>query len=137
MPRIALVVAQFYEELAAEMEDQASEYAAERDVSVVETVHVPGVFDTSLAADRLARRSDVDAVVVLGAVITGDTDHDQVVAHTTAHRLGEVSPSRDTPVTFGIVGPGMSGAEAHERVEKAARAVDAAVDTLERVPPAL
>ncbi len=37
----------------------------------------PGSYDTPLAADRLARRSDIDAVAVLGAIISGDTDHDR------------------------------------------------------------
>ncbi|PSP55571.1 hypothetical protein BRC73_08990 [Halobacteriales archaeon QH_7_66_37] len=42
---------------------------------------------------------------MLGAVVTGDTDHDQVVAHTAAQRLSDVGLQRDTPVTFGVGGP--------------------------------
>jgi 6,7-dimethyl-8-ribityllumazine synthase len=136
MVTVALVVAEFYEELAAEMESRARENAAERDATVVESARVPGVYNAPLAADRLARRSDVDTVAVLGAVVTGDTDHDQVVAHSTAHRLAEVSLDRDTPVGFGVIGPGMSGAEARERVEYGTAAVDAALDTFEALPPA-
>jgi 6,7-dimethyl-8-ribityllumazine synthase len=134
MPGIALVVAQFYEALAAEMAAAARENAAARDADVVATVPVPGVYDAPLAADRLARREDVDAVAVLGAVVAGDTDHDQVVAHAAARRLSDVALDRDTPVTFGVMGPGMSHEEAAARVEKAARAVDGALDLFESLP---
>jgi 6,7-dimethyl-8-ribityllumazine synthase len=133
---IALVVGRFYPDLADEMEALARANADERDAAVVERVDVPGVYDAPLAADRLARREAVDAVAVLGAVVTGDTDHDRVVAHATANRLADVALDRDTPVTFGVVGPDMSGAEARERVEKAAGAVDAAVDLVAALPAA-
>lgn len=134
MTSLGLVIAQFYEELAASMEDQARKKVAPRDAEVEETVYLHGVYDSPLAADRLARRDDVDAVAVLGTVITGDTDHDQVVAHTAARKLSDVSLHRDTPVAFGVIGPDMSAAEAHDRIEYAAEAVDIALDTVEALP---
>jgi len=73
-------------------------------------------------------------VAVLGAVVTGDTDHGQVVTHTAADKLGDVSLDRDTPVAFGVIGPDMSSAEAHERIEYAVNAVDADVDTVGELP---
>jgi 6,7-dimethyl-8-ribityllumazine synthase len=131
MTQLGLVVARFNESVTGPMEEQARDAAAERDAEIVETIHVPGSYDTPLAADRLARRSDVDAVAVLGAVVTGDTDHDRVIADATAQGLTQVSLERDTPVLFGVSGPGMSGAEARERVEKGAEAVYAAVEMVE------
>ncbi|WP_227134930.1 6,7-dimethyl-8-ribityllumazine synthase [Halorubellus salinus] len=128
-PRVALVVARFYPDLADEIAAAAEARVETRDAEVVERVPVPGAYDAPLVADRLARRDVVDAVAVLGVVVTGDTDHDQVVTHATARLLGRVALDRDTPVGFGVLGPDMSGAEAHERVEKAASAVDAALDT--------
>jgi 6,7-dimethyl-8-ribityllumazine synthase len=133
MVSVGLVIAQFYETMAEEMEEQAHERIAERDAEIT-TLHVPGVYDSPLAADRLARCDGIEAVAVLGAVVTGDTDHDQVVTHTAADKLGDVSLDRDTPVTFGAIGPDMSAAEAHERIEYAVNAVDAAVDTVEELP---
>jgi 6,7-dimethyl-8-ribityllumazine synthase len=136
MVTLGLVVAEFYENLAAEMEAQARTNADRRDATVGERVAVPGVYDAPLAADRLARRDDIDAVAVLGVVITGDTDHDRVVTHAAARQLSTVSVDRDTPVTFGVQGPNMSEAEARGRIEKGARAVDAAVDLVEALPKA-
>jgi 6,7-dimethyl-8-ribityllumazine synthase len=113
------------------MEERAREAAAARDAEIAETLHVPGSYDTPLAADRLARRKDIAAVVVLGAVVTGDTEHDRVIAEAAAQGLTQVSLDRDKPVLFGVSGPGMSGAEARERVDKGAEAVYAAVEMVE------
>jgi 6,7-dimethyl-8-ribityllumazine synthase len=131
MTTIGLVVAQFNHAVITEMQAAAEAAAAERDVTIVETLEVPGVYDSPLAADRLARREGIDAVVVIGAIVTGDTEHDRVIADAAAGALTDVSLERDTPVTFGVSGPGMSGAEARERTEKGAEAVNAAVDILE------
>jgi 6,7-dimethyl-8-ribityllumazine synthase len=136
MTALGLILTQYYEEIAAAMEDRAREKVARRDAEIVETVSLPGVYDTPLAADRLARRVDIDAVAVLGAVVTGDTDHDQVVAHTAARRLSEVSLQRDTPVTFGVLGPAMSYEEAEARIDNATDAVTTAIDTVDALPAA-
>jgi len=127
MVALGLVVARFNASVTEPMEESAREAAADADATVVETVHIPGVYDAPLAADRLARRDDIDAVAVIGAVVSGDTDHDQVISHATAQRLSDVSLDRDTPVAFGVSGPGMSGAEARERVEKGAEAAESAI----------
>ena len=134
MTSLGLVVAEFNASVTEEMESVARDAAAEADATVAETVHIPGVYDAPLAADRLARRDDIDAVAVLGAIVTGDTDHDQVIGEAVAGRLTDVSLERDTPVTFGVSGPGMSGAEARERIDKGAEAVNAAVEMARSLP---
>ncbi|WP_115862627.1 6,7-dimethyl-8-ribityllumazine synthase [Halorussus litoreus] len=133
MVSLGLVVARFNREVTEQMEERALEAAADRSADVVETLRVPGAYDAPLAADRLARREAVDAVAVVGTIVTGDTDHDSVIADAAAQGLTDVSLDRDTPVTFGVGGPGMSGAEARERVDKGAEAVDAAVDLAEEL----
>ena len=107
MVRLGFVVAQFNKEspVTNEMAAAARDRAVERDARVVETIEVPGSYDAPLAADRLARRDDVDAVVALGAIITGDTDHDRVIADAAAQGLTDVSLDRDTPVALGIIAP--------------------------------
>jgi len=134
MSSLGFVVAQFYDELATEMERSARAAAAERGAEVGEMIPVPGAYDTPLAADRLARRDAVHAVCVLGAVVSGDTDHDDVIVRSVARALTEVSLDRDTPIGFGVLGPAMSMAEARERVDKGAEAVDSALDQLEALP---
>ncbi len=127
MIRLGLVVAEFNRSVTERMEQRARDRVATRDATIVTTLSVPGSYDTPLAADRLARRDDIDAVAVLGAIVTGDTDHDQVIATATTQKLTDVSLDRDTPVAMGITGPGMSGAEARERVEIGERTIDDAI----------
>jgi 6,7-dimethyl-8-ribityllumazine synthase len=128
MVNIGLVVARYNRSVTEAMETSAREAARSAGAEVVETVHVPGAYDAPLAADRLACREEVAAVAVLGAVVTGDTDHDRVIASAAARGLTDVSLDRDTPVTFGVIGPGMSAAEARERVGRGAAAVEGALD---------
>lgn len=129
MAAIGLVVSQFDKtgEVIPRMEAAAKEALSDADAHLAETIHVPGSYDTPLAADRLARRDDIDAVVVLGAIVTGDTDHDQVIARAAASGLTRVSLDRDTPVALGILGPGMTAAEARERIDYARVAVESAL----------
>ncbi len=136
MVGLGLVVAEYYDGVADAMEERARETAQSAGAEVVASVRVPGAYDTPLAADRLARDDAVDAVVTLGAIVTGDTDHDQVIGHATAQSLTDVSRDRDLPVTLGVAGPGMSGDEARARVDKAEEAVEGALAMVERLPPA-
>jgi 6,7-dimethyl-8-ribityllumazine synthase len=135
MVALGLVVAQFNKEgpITHEMERRGREAAAEAGAEILETIEVPGSYDAPLAADRLARREDVDAVAVIGAIVTGDTDHDRVIADAAARGLTDVSLKRDTPVAFGVTGPGMSVAEAEARIDYGATAVRSAIDLAEEL----
>ncbi|MFW6457827.1 MAG: 6,7-dimethyl-8-ribityllumazine synthase [Halodesulfurarchaeum sp.] len=131
MVTLGLVVADFNRPVTEQMERSANEAAEAAGAEIVETVHVPGAYDTPLAADRLARQEHIDAVAVLGAIITGDTDHDQVIANACAQGLTKVSLDRATPVTFGVTGPGMSPEEAHDRTDKGGETVESAIALLQ------
>lgn len=133
MVALGLVVARFDKtgDVIPAMEENARDAAESQDATIVETRYVPGSYDTPLAADRLARRDDIDAVVAIGAIISGDTDHDQVIAQAAADGLTAVSLERDTPVTLGIIGPGMTVDEARERVDYSGVAVKSAIALIE------
>ncbi|MES3517558.1 MAG: 6,7-dimethyl-8-ribityllumazine synthase [Natronomonas sp.] len=135
MVALGLVVAEFDKgrNIPERMAEAGREAAREANAEVVETIEVPGSYDTPLAADRLARRDEIDAVAVVGAIITGDTDHDRVIADAAAEGLTQVSLDRDTPVTLGITGPGMSTAEAEERIEYGTQAVESAISLAEEL----
>ena len=124
---VGIVRAKYNKEITAKMLESASDKADELGVDYRVT-EVPGAYDTPLAADRLARLEEVDAVCVIGAVIEGDTDHDDVIGHAAGSKLSKISLDRDTPVTMGVTGPGMTASEAKDRVEYAAQAVESAVE---------
>ncbi|QSG07818.1 6,7-dimethyl-8-ribityllumazine synthase [Halapricum desulfuricans] len=135
MVRLGLVIGQYdkHGAVLSKMEQSARAAAGDRGAEIVETLAVPGAYDTPLAADRLARRDDIDAVVTLGVIISGDTDHDQVIGHAAAQGLTDVSLDRDTPVTLGIIGPGMSQDEAAARTHKGREAVESAIDIVDEL----
>jgi 6,7-dimethyl-8-ribityllumazine synthase (EC 2.5.1.9) len=112
--KIGVVRAKYNEGITEKMLESALSKAEDLEVEV-QILEVPGAYDTPLAADRLARKSDIDAVAVIGAVIKGDTDHDEVIGHAAATKLSEVSLERDTPVTMGLTGPGMTAPEAKDK----------------------
>ena len=128
--KIALVVSDFNGEVTSLMRDRARAQAESLGAEISHEVHVPGVFDMGLAIKRLLRRGDVDGVVILGAVIKGDTMHDELIATVTARVAGELALQFDKPVALGVTGPGMTEAQAYDRIDNARNAVDSVVRML-------
>lgn len=125
--KVGLVVAEYNREITSSMREEAEDAAEENDADV-EVVHVPGSYDTPLAAQKLAKKDDIDCVTVMGAIIEGDTDHDRIIGNSTAKTLQEVSLETDKPVTMAITGPGMTAEEAYERTHYAYDAVESALE---------
>ncbi len=71
--------------------------------SDVRSWHVPGAFELPLAAQRLARSGRFDAIIVLGAVIRGDTPHFDFVAGECAAGVARVALDTGVPVIFGVL----------------------------------
>jgi 6,7-dimethyl-8-ribityllumazine synthase len=130
---LGFVVAEFNRDLTYQMELLGREHAEFLGTTVKETILVPGVFDMPLAIKKLCQRDDIDAVVTIGSVIEGDTDHDQVVMQHAARKIMDLSLEFNKPITLGIPGPGMTRMAAHERVDYAKRAVEAAVKLVQRL----
>ncbi len=134
MVKLGLVSSEFNFEIVAPMLEFAKQHAAFLGAEIVAELRVPGVHEIPLAVKKLVERSDVDAVVTLGAVIEGETGHDEVVMQHAARKLIDLSVEYGKPVALGISGPGMTRVQALERVnEYARRAVEAAVKTAKRL----
>ncbi len=131
--QLGFVVAEFNRDITYQMEILAKEHAAFLGASVVKTILVPGVFDMPLAIKALCKDDDVDAVVTIGCVIEGATTHDEIVTQHATRKIADLALEYDKPVALGISGPRMSRLEAHQRVEYAKRAVEAAVKLLKRL----
>jgi len=126
--RIALVVSDFNSEITEEMEEKAVETISGLGARLVRTVRVAGAFDMPLAAKKLLMDKSVDAVVALGAIVKGETGHDEVIAKNTARALGDLSLEFRKPVGFGVIGYDAEYDAAEERAEEyAERAVKAAI----------
>lgn len=124
--RIAIVTAEFNEEITSRMLDVALEKAKALKLDVRYSCKAPGSYDMPIIVDALLQKNDVDAVVTLGAIIKGQTKHDEVIANSTAKSLTELSIRHKKPVSLGITGPGIQGRHAHARIRPVAeRAVEA------------
>ena len=114
--KIAIVVAEFNQKITSRMYDVAIETAKKLNLDVIHTSYVPGIFDMPLIIDKLLQKSDIDAVVTLGAVIKGQTKHDEVIANSTARNIAKLSIKHQKPVSLGISGPGMAVRQAYARI---------------------
>jgi 6,7-dimethyl-8-ribityllumazine synthase len=126
--KVAVLHAAFNQEVVAGLLRGAREAlkemgAADKDVQAVE---VPGAFELPLAARAAAYFGRFDAVVALGAVIRGETDHYEHICREASAGLAAVTRETLVPVGFGVLtvekaaqararakpGPGNKGAEA-------------------------
>jgi 6,7-dimethyl-8-ribityllumazine synthase len=69
----------------------------------VDIAWVPGSFEVPLVAQRLAASGRYAAIIALGAVIRGETDHYDFIAAESARGVAQAALSTGVPVTFGIL----------------------------------
>jgi len=103
--RVAAVVSRFHEDLTEPMLESAREELSACGVSAadVRVVWVPGSFELPLVARALARRKDVDAVLCLGIILQGETDHDIYVAEGAIQGLMQATLETGKPLLLGIL----------------------------------
>ncbi len=99
--RFALVVGRFYAELAERLVAGATEALAPH--GEVDVYDVPGAFELPLAAKYAAESGRYAAVVALGAVIRGETDHYDYVCGEAARGIQHVQLLTGVPVGFGVL----------------------------------
>jgi len=132
--RLAIVVSEFNGEITFKMLERARSQAEKLNAKAGYVLYVPGTFDMPLAVERLLKKKNVDAVVTLGAVIKGDTRHDDIVAENAARLIADLSLKHGKPVALGITGPGMTINQARARAQLVpVRAVNAAVSMILRL----
>ena len=125
--RIGAVVSEFNFDITMMMLERAKEHAQFLGAEITQTVKVPGVFDMGLAIKKLLEKKDIDCVITLGAVIEGETEHDDVVIQHAARKIADLSLEYNKPVGLGITGPGMTRLQAQDRIDRAKGAVEAVV----------
>jgi 6,7-dimethyl-8-ribityllumazine synthase len=101
--RVALCVARFYTELADKLESGAREALAEAGVGDVDRFEVPGAFELPLVAKYAAQSGRYRAIVCLGAVIRGETDHYDYVCGEAARGIQDVQLETGVPCGFGVL----------------------------------
>ncbi|MRN68642.1 MAG: 6,7-dimethyl-8-ribityllumazine synthase [Nitrosopumilales archaeon] len=132
--RIGVVVSEFNREITFPMLGNAKRQAKKMDAIITYVCYVPGSYDMPVIVQELLKKKDVDAAVTLGAVIKGETNHDEIVAGNAARLIADLSVKHSKPVALGITGPNMSFKQAKDRSEIVPiRAVISAVNMATRI----
>lgn len=103
--RFAIVVARYNENITGKLLQGAERTLLAADVpsDEIDVVWVPGAWEIPLAAQRLARSGKYAAVLCLGAVIRGETTHDQHINRGVSLALGQIALETGIPVPFGVL----------------------------------
>ena len=97
--KVAVVSASWHPEICSSLIDGAKRALAVNKVSYHE---VSGSFELPLAAQKLFD-SGIDAVVVLGLILKGDTPHFDYICEGVTNGIMQVSLSRSKPIGFGVL----------------------------------
>ena len=103
--RFALVAARFNEMIVDRLVDGAADTLRRHGVpdEALELIRVPGSFELPLGVQKVAASGRVDAVVALGAVIRGGTDHHTYVAAECTKGVAQTMMSSGVPVSYGVL----------------------------------
>lgn len=103
--RFALVAARFNSTIVEPLISGALDALKRHGVAeeAIDIVRVPGSFEIPLVAQRLAGSGKYAAVICLGAIIRGDTDHYDYVAGEAASGVARAALATNVPVIFGIL----------------------------------
>lgn len=103
--KILIVTADYYEALGSRLENGARERFLEAGVGEERILmkRVPGCWELPLAARRLIRFHNPDAVAALGVLIRGETDHYEHIAREACGGLMRVGLEEDVYVALGVL----------------------------------
>jgi 6,7-dimethyl-8-ribityllumazine synthase len=103
--RFAIVVSRFNESITSRLLDGAVKTLADNGVADgnIDVAWTPGAFEIPTVADRLSASGRYAAVICLGAVVRGETTHDQHINRAVSSALCEIGVHYGLPVLFGIL----------------------------------
>ena len=128
MVNLGIVCSEFNYDITYMMLERAKEHAQFLGAQIKDVKKVPGTFDMPLATKKMLKNGQIDAIVALGCVITGETKHDEIVAPHASRKISDLSLEYEKPISLGIIGPGVTRAQATKRIDTyAKRAVETAV----------
>ena len=103
--RYAIVVGRFNQFVVDSLVEGAVDALVRHGVGEdnITVIRVPGAYEIPLAAQAVAEKGDVDAIIALGAVIRGSTPHFDYVAGESASGLNKVQMDTGVPCAFGVL----------------------------------
>ena len=103
--RFAIVVSRFNESITFRLLDGAVSTLTARGVAeeAIDVAWVPGAFEIPTVANHMAQSGRYAAVICLGAVIRGETTHDQHINRAVSTALTEIGIRCGLPIIFGVL----------------------------------
>lgn len=103
--QIAIVVSLYNEVVTRKLTKGAVDALREKGIAEknIDLFNVPGAFELPLIARRLAKNPRYDAVICLGAIIKGETDHNIYIAREAARGIANAGYESGKPVIFGVL----------------------------------
>jgi 6,7-dimethyl-8-ribityllumazine synthase len=102
---ITILVARFNKTITQRLLDGAIAKLRQHNVHEddIRVVWVPGAYELPYIADHFAKDPDCMAIICLGAVIKGETSHDQHINRYVSMALGETASRYNKPIIFGVI----------------------------------
>lgn len=103
--KIGIIVSRFNKDVTEKLLEGALDGVKShggQDESIT-VVRVPGAFEISLVAAKMAASGQYDALICLGAVIRGDTPHFEYVCEAVTRGIGEAIREYRLPIGFGVL----------------------------------
>lgn len=103
--KVGIVVSRFNSNITEPMLESALETLVENKVKKenIKTVWVPGSFEIPLACQRLAMTKNYDALVAVGCVLKGETDHFYYICNEVSRGIMNIMLKFDIPIGFGVL----------------------------------
>ena len=103
--RFAIVVSRYNEHITSKLLAGAVETLQGGGIAneAIDVAWVPGAWEIPLVAQRMALSEEYVAVLCLGAVIKGETTHDEYINLQVSMSLGQIALEAEIPVLFGVL----------------------------------
>ena len=124
---VAIVAGSYHKGKVEKMVEIVKTFCLENDFLIEEVAWVPGAMEIPLQTKRLLLRNSIEAVIVLGIIEKGKTDHGLVMGQAVTKAIIDLQLVSMKPIGFGIIGPGAEEKQISERVEMHAKQAASAV----------
>ena len=124
---VAIVAGSYHKDKVEKMVEIVKTFCSENDFLIEEVTWVPGAMEIPLQTKRLLLRNSIEAVIVLGIIEKGKTDHGLVMGQAVTKAIIDLQLVSMKPIGFGIIGPGAEEKQISERVEMHAKQAASAV----------
>lgn len=101
--RFGVVASRYSGEISARLVTTTRDFLEERGAAEIELIWVPGAFELPSAAHLAAKSGRFDAIIGLGCILKGETDHDVYLAHAVSYGFVQVALETGVPILFGVI----------------------------------